>query len=137
MTAASAAPPRVRRTDRLAPTLVLAAVVLAVALAVRHVAIEPAAIAHACDPAPWAGACAARTLVILGFVNQEVGWLAFAAGALATLLRAPRLASLALAAGCAGLVLYSYEPAAVGALLGLLVRARAAAQPASTSISAA
>jgi hypothetical protein len=128
---------RARRSHPLVPTFVLAALVLAVSLALRRFAIEPAAIAHACDPAPWAGACAARTLVILGFVNQEVGWLAFAAGALATLLRAPRLATLALAAGCAGLVLYSYEPAAVGALLGLLVRARAAAQPASTSISAA
>ena len=126
-----------RRSERLAPTLALAAAVLAIAFAARHLAIEPAAIAHACDPAPWAGACAARTLVILGFVNQEVGWLAFGAGVLATLLRAPRLATLALAAGCAGLVLYSYEPAAVGALLGLLVRARAAAQPASTSISPA
>lgn len=126
-----------RGRDRLVPTFALAAAVLAITLLVRHFAIEPAAIAHACDPAPWAGACATRTLVILMFVNQEVGWLAFAAGVLATLLRAPRLASLALAAGCAGLVLYSYEPAAVGAVLGLLVRARAAAQPASTSISAA
>jgi hypothetical protein len=120
-----------------ASTLVLAAAALAAAFAVRHLAIEPAAIAHVCDPAPWAGGCVLRTLVILGFVNQEVGWLAFASGVLATLLRAPRLASVALVAGCAGLVLYSYEPAAVGALLGLLVRARAAAQPASTSISAA
>lgn len=107
------------------------------ALAIRMAAIEPAAIAHACDPAPWQGACALRSAVTRLFLNQELGWLSFAAGALATLVRAPRLATFALASGAAGAVLYSVEPAAVGALLGMLVLARAAAQPASTSIEAA
>ena len=60
---------------------VLALGVLAAALAARHVAIEPAAIAHACDPAPWSGACALRSAVILGFVNQALGWFALACGA--------------------------------------------------------
>ncbi len=122
------------RGPRLRTGALVALAVLAVALVLRHVLIEPAAIAHACDPSPWAGACAARTLVILSFVNQEVGWAALGAGMLATLLRSPRLAVLALAAGCAGLVLYSYEPAAVGALLGVLVLARGAAQADSASI---
>jgi hypothetical protein len=114
----------------------LAAVVALAALALRTLAIEPPAIAHVCDPAPWQGACAARTMLLRTFAHQEIGWLAFAAGAVATALRAPRLATFALAAGAAGLVLYSYEPAAVGALLGLLVLARASAQPPSTAISA-
>lgn len=115
----------------------LAAVVALAALALRALAIEPAAIAHACDPAPWQGACAARTALLRTFVHQEIGWFAFAAGTVATVLRVPRLATVALAAGAAGLVLYSFEPAAVGALLGLLVLVRASAQPPSTAISAA
>jgi hypothetical protein len=108
-----------------------------VAWALRAFAIEPAAIAHACDPAPWQGACAARTVLLRTFVNQEIGWLAFAAGVVATALRAPRAARVALALGAAGLVLYSYEPAAVGALLGLLVLVRASASAPSAAISAA
>jgi hypothetical protein len=139
---------RIRRTPASGPAAPLPKVGLVAALlsalaafgiawALRHFAIEPAAIAHACDPAPWAGACAGRTLVILTFVNQEIGWFAFAAGALATLLRSRVLAATALACGAAGLVLYSYEPAGAGALLGLLVLVRANAQAASASISAA
>jgi hypothetical protein len=128
--ASRAIPPPVRG-------LALAAVVAFAAFALRALAIEPAAIAHACDPAPWQGACAARTALLRTFVHQEIGWLAFAAGAVATVLRASRLATVALAVGAAGLVLYSYEPAAVGALLGLLVLVRASAQPPSTAISAA
>jgi hypothetical protein len=116
---------------------VLAIAVALAALAVRMTVIEPAAIAHACDPAPWQGACALRTALTRLFQNQELGWLAFAAGALATLLRAPRLATFALASGAAGLVLYSVEPAAVGALLGMLVLVRAAAPAASTTITTA
>ena len=117
--------------------LALAALVALAALALRRLAIEPAAIAHACDPVPWQGACAARSALLRTFAHQELGWAAFASGAVATLLRSSRLAHLALAAGGAGLVLYSPEPAAVGALLGLLVLARASAQPPSTTISAA
>jgi hypothetical protein len=122
---------------RLVPALLAALAALGVAWVLRHFVIEPAAIAHACDPAPWAGACAGRTLVILAFVNQEIGWLALAAGTLATLLRSRMLAAAALACGAAGLVLYSYEPAGAGALLGLLVLARANAQAASATIRAA
>lgn len=117
--------------------LAIAVVVGALAYALRALAIEPAAIAHACDPAPWQGACAARSALLRSFVHQEIGWAAFAAGALATAFRLPRLAGVALALGAAGLVLYSYEPAAVGALLGLLVLARESAHAPSAAISTA
>lgn len=117
--------------------LALAAAVALAAHALRALAIEPAGIAHVCDPAPWQGACAARTMLLRTVVHQELGWLAFAAGAGATVLRSSRLAAAALAVGAAGLVLYSADPAAVGALLGLLVLARASAQTPSTAISAA
>jgi hypothetical protein len=115
----------------------IAGLVGAIAWALRTFAIEPASIAHACDPAPWHGACAARTALLRGFVNQEIGWVAFAVGAFATVLRGPRMATAALALAAAGLVLYSVEPAAVGALLGLMVLVRASAQPPSTANSAA
>jgi hypothetical protein len=118
----------------LAPALV----VLLVALLARYWMIEPAEIAFACEPTPWSGACAIRSLLIRTFVNQEIGWIALVAGLVATLARARRIAALALACGCAGLVLYSFEPAAVGALLALLVLVRGhAAQSANNPIAAA
>jgi hypothetical protein len=113
----------------------IALVALAAALALRHFAIEPASIAHACDPEPWRGACAARSMLMRTFLNQELGWLAFGAGVLATVMRGRAFATFALGAGAAGLVLYSYEPAAAGGLLGLLVLARASAQAPSKAIS--
>lgn len=99
-------------------------VAVAAALLVRHGVVEPAPIAHACDPAPWAGACALRTLVIRTFATQGIGWAALAAGLAATALRGARLAQAALALGGAGLVLYSFAPSAFGALLGMLVLVR-------------
>lgn len=119
------------------PGLAFALAVLAAALALRHLAIEPTAIAHACQAAPWQGGCALRSMVILTFVNRELAWIALACGVLATALRSPALATAALAGGAWGLVLYSYEPASVAALLGLLVLARAAHAPASTTSTAA
>jgi hypothetical protein len=116
---------------------VVASIALSAALALRHGAIEPASIAHACDPAPWSGLCALRSLAVRLFLNQEIGWLALAAGVAASVLRGTRLATTALATGAAGLVLYSVEPAAVGALLGALVLVRASAQPPSTAINPA
>jgi hypothetical protein len=121
------------RPGGLPASLAAAVVVLLLALAARHWLIEPAAIAFACEPAPWSGGCAVRTLIIRSFVQQEIGWFAFGAGLVATLIRARPVAALALAAGAAGLVLYSFEPAAVGALLGLLVLVRGHATQAASS----
>lgn len=108
-----------------APSLVA----LAVALLARHLVVEPAPIAHACDPRPWSGLCAARTLLIFSFATQGIGWLSMIAGVAATLWRDRRVAQLALVTGSAGLVLYSFGPSAFGALLGLLVLVRGATQP--------
>lgn len=117
--------------------LAFALLALAVAALVRHRLIEPAAIAHLCDPDPWRGACAFRSALIRLFVNQEIGALALVAGVIATLRRSVRWASLGLSAGAAGLVLYSYEPAAVGALLSVLVLVRSQPLQASTRSSPA
>jgi hypothetical protein len=58
------------------------------------------------------------------FMDQRIGWLALAAGALAWLPAWPlarrALAGLALVSGAAGLVLYSADAAAAGLLLGLI-----------------
>jgi hypothetical protein len=121
----------------LAIALGLAVVAGMAAYAARHGAIEPAAIAHACDPDPWRGACAARTLLIHLIAGSWFGWIAVLAGGWAALSRSRRWAALALAAGAAGLVLYAPEPAAVGALLGALALVRGQAKTASTSISEA
>ncbi len=98
--------------------------VLLLALGLRTFVIEPSHIGHACDPAPWAGWCAPRTALIMAFRFQEIGWAALALGVLATVVRRAWLATLALSLGLAGLVLYSYEPAVIGALLGALVLVR-------------
>lgn len=95
--------------------------VLILALALRHFAVEPSNIGHACDPNPWSGWCAGRTALIMGFRFQEIGWAALVAGVVATLMRRVWLGQLALSLGLAGLVLYSYDPAVIGALLGVLV----------------
>jgi hypothetical protein len=97
---------------------------LAAAIAMRLLVIEPSHIGHACDPAPWSGWCAARTALIMTFRFQELGWAALAVGIVASFARRRWLGQLALALGFAGLVLYSYEPAVVGALLGTLVIVR-------------
>jgi hypothetical protein len=128
-------PDSVARRIRL---LVPAALVLVLALAFRHGMVEPTSWSFACQQAPWSGWCTVRTLLLATFRHGELGWFALLVGLLALLARSPRIASGALAAGCAGLVLYSYEPAAVGALLGLVVIARGqSAAPARANIDAA
>lgn len=111
---------RAKTLDRLGP-FIPPLLVLAAAVALRIFAIEPSHIGHACDPDPWSGWCGARTALIMAFRFQEIGWVALVLGILATFLRRVWLGQLALSLGCAGLVLYSYEPAVFGALLGALV----------------
>ncbi len=60
---------------------------------------------------------------------QEFGWFALVIGIIATFLRRRWLGQVALALGLAGLVLYSYEPAVVAALLGVLVLFRPRPDP--------
>ena len=105
--------------------VVLAALVLA-SLA-RHRLVEPAELTARCDAAPWEGiACTIRTVTIQAFAAQRLGTLALAAAALATLTRWRALAIAALAAGSAGLVLYSTLLAAPAVLLAALVLVRPA-----------
>ena len=137
---------RLRPLGHALPTIVA----FGLALLARYLVVEPAWIAHACDPAPWSSWCAARSVLIRSFSTQALGWLSLAAGGAAALIAwrlaqpawasAPAsaaaqavgratdvLAQVALAAGAAGLVLYCFEPSAVGTLLGALALNRDAA----------
>lgn len=104
--------------------LLYPAIALVVALALRYLVVEATDLAQYCDLRRWEGLCAGRTALVLSFRNQELGWAALFIAVVASLLRYRLLGQLALAAGLTGLILYAYEPAAVAALLGLLVIAR-------------
>lgn len=127
--ASLAAHPFVRALPPVLREAVPFGVAVALALLVRHLIVEPASIAHVCDPAPWAGPCALRTLVVLGFTTQGIGWGATAVALAATGARSRPLAQLALTLGGIGLVLYSFALSAFGALLAMLVLVRAGGSP--------
>lgn len=101
-------------------------VVAAVALWFRHGLLEAGVLPRDCTlgDAPMA-ACAFKTVLVNVFVDQRLGWASLAAGVFAFALGCRRLAWVGWLAGVAGLVLYSYDPAAVGALSALLVLMRA------------
>lgn len=110
-----------------APPLALALLALVLASLARHRLVEPADLTAACDAAPWDGlACTLRTLTVQMFAAQRLGLLALAAAVVATATRWRSLALVALAAGAAGLVLYSTLFAAPAVLLALLVLVRGA-----------
>ncbi|MFT4102088.1 MAG: hypothetical protein QM674_13820 [Burkholderiaceae bacterium] len=99
---------------------------LALALALRHFAVEPPAIGHACDVARWQGWCAARTTLLMTFQHQQLGWIALVLGALALLTRRGAIGHAGLVFGCLGIVLYSYDSAAFGLLASMLALCRPA-----------
>lgn len=67
------------------------------------------------------GWCGVKWLTVQSFVHQRIGWLSLLLGIAATLVRRRLVAWAGWSTGLVGLVWYSYEPAAVGALLSLLV----------------
>ncbi len=116
--------PSAGRAQTLAP-LLLATLVITLTYAARHGLVEPPELTARCDAAPWQGIeCILRTVTVQAFVGQRVGIAAFALALLATVTRW-RLAALgALAAGSAGLLLYSLTWAAPAVLLAVLVLVR-------------
>jgi hypothetical protein len=130
---------------RLLTPIFLAVIVAALAAYARRYYIEPETIAFACEANPSQGWCTARSLLIQTFAQGGLGWASLAAAALATGALAaaapavpPAFASASLLAvlaayaawllGVAGLILYCYEFAAVGALTGALVLLRTLSQ---------
>ena len=77
---------------------------------------------------PFDGLCAAKWVLLQSFMHERLGWLSLVLGLAAFATRRSGVAWGGWVTGIAGLVLYSFDPAAVGALLSLLVLARAASQ---------
>ena len=97
------------------------------AWALRLGLVEPAAMSGACAADPGHGGwCALRWLTIQAFIDQRLGAFALAAALLASVTRRRSIAAWALAAGGAGLVLYSAGLAAPATLLAALVLVRPA-----------
>jgi hypothetical protein len=109
----------------LRPWVASAAVLLALALAVRFLVIEPRGIGIAClgEPAPWW--CGPRDIVVA--ISSGGGWgvASLGFGMLALITGWRPLAVLACGLGLWGVVLYNAGAAAFGLLFGLLRLVRA------------
>lgn len=106
----------------IATPLLAGALVAAITLWLRHGLLEAGLLPADCALADAPGvACAFKDGLIQTFLHQRLGWASLVTGALAFALSCRRLAWVGWLSGVAGLVLYSYDPAAVGALLALLV----------------
>ncbi len=112
--------------------VLIGAIALALAAAVRHGLIEPADVTARCDGGATDSWCMVRAWTIQAFVNQRIGWAALALAVLATVTGWRTLAGAALFVACAGLILYTTELCAPAALLALLVLVREG-QPATTA----
>ena len=107
------------------------AVVLAAVLGIRYGLLEAGRLPTDCGGSlaeGVAGWCGVKWLVIQSFLQQRLGWVSFACGVLAFTTRRRWAAWAGWLTGLGGLVLYSFDLAAIGALLSLLVLARDAAQ---------
>lgn len=105
--------------------------VLAFALVARYGMLESGWLPAQCGGSLAAGVqgwCSAKWVLIQSFVDQRLGWVSLGAGVLAFASRGRTMALIGWFTGIAGLVLYSFDPAAVGAVLSLLVLARLHAQ---------
>lgn len=102
-----------------------AMLVLAAVLGIRYGLFENGVLPRDCTTAdaPLA-ACAFKNALVQIFLHQRLGWFSLVCGLLAFASGERRLAWAGWVSGLAGLVLYSYDPAAVGALTSLLVLAR-------------
>ena len=103
----------------------IVAAVLAAALLARYAWIEPAHIGYLCNAADGPWWCAPRRALVLSFTSNGLGYASLILGALALCSQRRGIALLAVCFGVSGLVLYCYEFAAVGLLLGVLTLARA------------
>lgn len=103
------------------PLLIALTVTAAASAGLRYGLMESDLLHGLCAGGAEDWRCLVRRLAPQLFMQERIGVLALAAGALALLLRYAFVARLAVVAGAAGLVLYSADFAAVGLLAGLLV----------------
>lgn len=102
------------------PLLIALTVAAAASAGLRYGLMESDLLHGLCAGGADDWRCLVRRVAPQLFMQERVGVLALAAGALALLLRYAFVARLAVVAGAAGLVLYSADFAAVGLLAGLL-----------------
>ena len=105
-------------------SLVVALVVAGTVVA-KYRIIEPTAYAAACErhEGPWFG-CQLRAALVVLFVKNIAGMASILFGVWATVTRTRGLALAAVAMGGVSIVLYRFDSAVIGVLLGLLVIAR-------------
>ncbi|MEY4762334.1 MAG: hypothetical protein RLZZ200_2190 [Pseudomonadota bacterium] len=106
------------------------ALVIGGALLGKYRLVEPVPFAAACErqEGPWLG-CFTRGVLVALFVKNIAGMAAAIFGVWSTVTRQRPVAFAAVAMGGISMVLYRFDAAVVGVMLGLLVLARAAAGP--------
>jgi len=109
---------------RVIKVLLLGAVLAAAMQTIRLLLIEPDEVAKACLLNAQQWHCQLRTLAVNGFVRNVYGPLSLIAALLAWVGSIRLFAVLAMAAGMAGVVLYSFELSALGLMLGALLLVR-------------
>ncbi|NMF97147.2 hypothetical protein GPA27_07090 [Aromatoleum toluolicum] len=109
----------------------VSSIVLAAVLLLRYAVLEAGVFPADCKPqfadGPE-GLCVAKWALVQMFMQQRLGWASLMLGVLAFVSRRRSVAWGGWLTGIAGLVLYSFDYAAVGALLSLLVLAHDGAQ---------
>ncbi|WP_407280306.1 hypothetical protein U5817_07940 [Aromatoleum evansii] len=120
-----------RRGGGIAGLVGVSAVVLAAVLLLRYAVLEAGAFPADCKPlfadGPE-GLCLVKWALVQAFMQQRLGWVSLALGVVAFASGRRPAAWAGWLSGIAGLVLYSFDYAAVGAMLSLLVLARNGAQ---------
>lgn len=105
---------------RIAVGAAVALAALGLAMAIRYALIEPRDMGLACVEAAQPWWCGPRELLVLASTGNLWGLVALGAGAVGLLLRWRWAATIAYAAGLAGLVLYNAGTAGAGLLLALI-----------------
>ncbi len=105
--------------------LLIGAVTSAIALGLRFGIVEPESVAATCLARGAPGWCWIREALIFGFSRNWFALSSLTAGLLAVVTRCRGVAVLALVLGVVGSVLYRFDLAGVGLLLGALVFVRA------------
>ena len=114
--------PRMRTFHRIVPWLAAVATGL-IAAWLRYRLVEPATLAQACAAGAGGLRCALRAMTVVAFHSHGLEMVCGALTLLALITRWRLIAALALAAGAAGLILYSFETGAAALLAGALVLA--------------
>lgn len=109
---------------RVLKVMLFAAALTAVMQAIRLLLVEPDEMAQACAANAQTWQCQLRMLAINGFARHIYGPVSVCAALLAWLGGIRLFAVLAMMAGMAGVVLYDFELAALGLMLGAMLLVR-------------